>query len=176
MRLISLFIIFVLLASTGLVIAQDGKVNFAGEWTFDKDKSELPSGRSGRRGRMAATKMVVKQEQNKLIVESFRTNRDGEETSSTATYTLDGEECKNETMNRISISTAEWSDDGKSLEIFSEMNFSRNGREFTMESETTWSLKDGNLILESMRSTPRGDMESKMVYKKAEAKKNSNSQ
>lgn len=171
MRLITLIIIFVLLVGVGFAFTQDGKINFAGEWIFNKDKSELSGGPGGRRGGRAATKLVVQQEENKLVVESFRTNRDGEEMSTIAIYTLDGEECENEMFNNISLSIAEWSEDGKSLEIFTEMNFSRNDREFTMETETTWSLKDGELILKSIRSTPRGDMESMMVYKKEDVKK-----
>ena len=79
----------ILLCSIGFVSAEDGEINFAGEWILDAEKSEIPEGRGGRRG-WAATKMVITQEENKLVVESSRTNRNGEERVIKATYTLDG--------------------------------------------------------------------------------------
>lgn len=149
---------------TCLLIAQDKEINFSGEWILNADKSELGSGRGGRRGGMAALKMIVKHEKNKLSVESFRKNRDGEEVSSVANYTLDGEECTNEAFNRTSVSNAEWSEDEKSLIIFTEMTFSRGGQERTIESETSWFFEKDELILKTNRSTPRGEMKIKAVY------------
>ncbi len=81
---------------------------------------------------------------------------------------MDGEDCENETFNRTSVSTAERSDDEKSLIIFTEMTFSRGDQDFTMDSETTWSLEENELILETERSTPRGEMTSKSIYKRAD--------
>ena len=62
MRLITLFSIVLLLIGADFVFAEDGKINFAGEWILDREKSEIPEGRGGRRGR-AATKMIITQEE-----------------------------------------------------------------------------------------------------------------
>ena len=83
------------------------------------------------------------------------------------TFALDGSESENETRNRTSISTTEWLDNGQALRISSESNFSRGERDFTMHSETTWSIEENELILDSIRSTPRGEREHKMVFIKA---------
>ncbi|MBN2355765.1 hypothetical protein JXO59_06605 [candidate division KSB1 bacterium] len=165
MRIIVSLVVAALMISVLLSFAQDTAVNFSGIWILDKDKSEMGEG-GGRRGRgMAATKMIITQEKNKLIVESFRTNRNGEEISSTATYTLDGKKCENAMGNRTGVSTVEWSEDGKSLIIQSEMTFSRNDQEFTVQSEATWSLQKEELMIETTRSTSMGERTSKAVYR-----------
>jgi len=170
MRLMTLFSVVVLLFGIGFVFAEDDEIDFSGEWILDLEKSEIPEGRGGRRGR-AAMKMVVMQEENKLVVESTSTNRDGEERVRKANYTLDGKEWENEMYRTTRKSTAEWSEDGKSLEINTKATFSRDGEDFTVNMKNTWSLDNGNLIIDSFRSTPRGDRESKLVYQKVEAKK-----
>ena len=169
MRITLLFIVVFLFLSVEFIFAEDGNIDFAGEWILDMEKSEIPEGRSGRGGR-AATKLSVGQEENILNVESTSTNRDGEERIIKATYTLDGKECENELYNTTSKSTAEWSEDKKSLVINTEATFSRNGEEFNIKMKNTWSLENGNLIIDSFRSTPRGERESKLVYKKADAR------
>ncbi len=159
----SLLLFIVLLAS-----AQSEKTNFSGTWILDASKSDMGDAGSGRGGRgmgFAPTKMVVTQEKNKLTVVSFRKNRNGEETSITANYTLDDKKCKNTIGDRTSVSTAEWSEDGKSLIIRSEMTFGRDDREFTMHSEANWSLEEGELVIETTRSTPMGERTTKAVYK-----------
>jgi len=168
MRYLVLFISVVLLFSASVLSAQESPVNFTGEWVLNEDKSDLGGGTSGRGRSMIASKMVVEQEDNKLVVEAFRTNRDGEEVSTVSTYTLDGKECKNESNYRTSVSVAEWSEDGKTLTISSTITFSRSGREFTMESTEIWSLDKQTLSVETTRSTSRGERTSKGVYDKSE--------
>jgi len=169
MRITSLFCMVIMFISISFVFAEDGEISFAGEWILDMDKSEIPESNSGRRGR-AATKLIVEQGENRLVVESTSTNRDGEERVQKATYTLDGKVCENEMYNTTSKSTAEWSEDRKSLKINTEATFSRNGEEFKISMKNTWSLDNGDLKIDSFRSTPRGDRESKLVYKKSDAK------
>ena len=171
MRFVALFTIVVLLLSACLVSAQEGKVNFAGEWALNADKSEFGGGggrggRGGGRRGMGATKMVVEQEDNKLVVEDFHQNRDGDEVSTVSTYTLDGKESKNETNFGESVSVAKWSKDGKTITIESTRNISRGDREMTIETTAIWSLDKDTLTVETTRSTPRGEMTSKAVYDK----------
>src|SRR4030042_7153316 len=120
MRHISKWVAIAVLILAGIAFAQS-KVNFAGNWTLNTEKSQLGDG-GGRRFR-AASKMVVAQEENKLSVESFRTNRDGEEVSTTYTYTLDGNKCENGSENRKMVSTVTWAKDGQSLTIASPATF-----------------------------------------------------
>ena len=159
-RLLALFFLV-----SGIIFAQKKSADFNGTWLFEKNKSEMPASRRGRA--MAMVKIIVKQEQNKLTVESFHLNREGKEDSSSASYTLEGKECENGSKNRHSVSTAEWADDGRTLEIFTETHMSRGDREFTMESEAFWSIIDGMLCQKITRSTPMGDRTVKLFYKKA---------
>ena len=168
MRYLVLFISVVLLFSASVLSAQESPVNFTGEWVLNEDKSDLGGGTSGRGRSMIVSKMVVEQEDNKLVVEAFRTNRDGEEVSNVSTYTLDGKECTNTTEFMTRLSVAEWSEDGKTLTISSTITFSRSGREYTMESTEIWSLDKDTLNIDSTRISSRGERTSKGVYDKSE--------
>ena len=160
-------IIFLLIFS--FVFAQDSKVNFSGEWTFNQDKSE--TGDSGRgRGFGSATKLVVKQEANKLTIERTGQGRDGEYTR-TEELTLDGK--KNEVEGfggRTSTVTAQWTDGGKTLTINSVSVFEREGQSFEINSTEVWSILENGKVLSigSTRTTSRGERTSKLVYNKAE--------
>ena len=138
--------------------SQSGKVNFAGNWTFNEGKSNL--GDSGRR--FGGGDMGVKQEANLLTVERTRTNRDGEEVKTTSKYTLDGKESTNTFGQGESKSTAKWSADGKSLTIVTKMSF--NGNDFT--STEIWTLKDAKtLSIDSTRpNRDGGEMKTTRVY------------
>jgi len=119
---------------------------------------------------MLASKMMIEQKDNQLVVETFRKNRDGEDVSTKATYTLDGKKCKNDSNWGTRESTANWSKDAKMLIIESTRNMSRGDREFTMESTEKWSLEQNVLTIETTRSTPMGERTSKVVYDKADQK------
>jgi len=168
MRNVAFIMVAVLLLGVCMLLAQEGKVDFSGEWTLNADKSEMGGGggRGGGRRGGAGSKMVVEHKDNNLVVVSYRTNRDGEEISTETTYTLDGKKVESETNSGTQVAEAKWSKDGKSVTIFSERTMSRGGNEFTMESTAVWSLDGDNLIVETSRTTPRGDMESKAVYDK----------
>ena len=171
MRTVALFTVIILLIGVVAVNAEENKVDFSGTWTLNADKSELGGGRGGSRGFRGYSKMVVEQIDNKLIVETFRQNRDGEEVSNKNTYTLDGKECKNDSNFGTMVSNANWAKDGKTLTIKSTRTFSRGDREMTMESNEKWSLDKDTLTIETTRSTPRGEMKSKAVYEKGGKKK-----
>jgi len=167
MRCLVLFVSGVLLLGASVLNAQKSAVNFSGEWVLNEDKSDLGDGSGGRRRGMAASKMDIEQKGNKLVVEAFRTNRDGEEVSNVSTYTLDGKECTNGNDYMTSVSVVEWSKDGKTLTISSKITFSRRDRQFTMESTEIWSLDEGALTIDTTRSSQRGERKSKTVYNKS---------
>jgi hypothetical protein len=170
MRYFALFLCAILFLNFTIIYAGDGKVNFSGEWTLDKDKSDLGDSSGRRRGR-AASKLIIEQEDNKIIVESFRQNRDGEEVSTKLTYTFDGKKIKNEMRFGDQVSTAKWSGDGKTLTIESTMTMSRGDRDITIESTNNWCLDGELLTIGSTRITPRGERKSNAVYTKASYKK-----
>lgn len=143
--------------------AQDEKVDFSGEWSFNESKSNMGEGRFP-----ATSKLTIKQEGNDLTIERLRTGRDGQEMKSTQKLTLDGKESENDAGRGTRKSTATWSDDGKTLTIKSTMVFDRNGETMEMKSIEQWKLTGGGKILsiESSSSTPRGERKATLVYDK----------
>jgi hypothetical protein len=136
MKLLALTIVLVLIAPANTQ-AQAGKVNFAGTWAMNAEKSTLPQGGGGRG--MTAGNVTVAQEANLLT--QTRTGQDG--TARVTKYTLDGTESVNTFGNGgESKSTAKWSADGKTLTVVTKMNF--NGNEMT--STAVWSLIDANTL------------------------------
>lgn len=171
MRFIAVFTVLALLVGAISVGAQETKPNFSGEWVLNADKSKQPESPGGRRGSMMSSKMIIEQKDNQLIVETFRKNRDGEDVSTKATYTMDGKKCSNDTNWGTRESTVNWSNDGKTLIIQSTMKMSRGDRDFTVESTEKWSLDKNILTIETSRSTPMGERTSTANYDKVEAKK-----
>lgn len=143
--------------------AQDEKVNFSGEWSFNESKSDMGEGRFP-----ATSKLTIKQEGNNLTVERLQTGRDGQERKSTQELTLDGKESENATGRGTRKSVVTWSDDGKTLTIKSTMVFNRGGETMEMKSIEQWKLTGGGKILsiESSSSTPRGERKATMIYDK----------
>lgn len=143
--------------------AQEGKVNFSGEWSFNESKSDMGEGRF-----QTSMKLTIKQEGNNLTVERLQTGRDGQERKSTQELTLDGKENEYTTGRGTRKSTVTWSDDDLALTIKSIMVFDRDGETMEMKSVELWKLTDGGKILsiKSSSSTPRGERKATMVYDK----------
>ena len=157
--LIKLFSLTVTLAIIApvLIQAQSGKVNFAGNWALNAEKSTQPQ--SGGNQRMGGGNLTVAQETNLLT--RTRTGQDG--TVRIIKYTLDGKESLNTTSRGESKSTAKWSGDGKTLTIVSRMNFDGNERTTT----ETWSLIDEKTLSVAItRQDQNGEVKSTMVYDK----------
>lgn len=157
-RSLSLLIVFMLVIpafSNGQV-----KPDFSGKWAFNTEKSTLGEGGA----RFGGGDIVVKQEANLLTVERTRTNRDGETTTTTSKYSLDGKESVNSTGRGESKSTAKWSADGKTLTITTTSSF--NGNERT--STEAWSMADAKtLSITSVRQGRDGqEMKTTRVYDK----------
>lgn len=150
MRLISLIVVVCLIVPT-FANAQAGKANFSGTWAFNADKSNLGDAGGGGGGRgFGGGDFKATQETNLLSVERTRTNQDGETTTTTSKYTLDGKESVNTTGRGDSKSTAKWSADGKSLTIVTVSSF--NGNERT--STEVWTLTDAKTL--SITATRQG--------------------
>jgi hypothetical protein len=168
LRLISLTVILALIAPV-MINAQAGKTNFAGEWTMNAEKSTQPQGGQGGGGgmRMGGGNFVATQEANLLTVVRTRTGQDGQPSTTTMKYTLDGKESINTSPRGDSKSVAKWSADGKTLTIETSRTMDMNGESRTMKSTEVWALTDAKILtVTSTRQGPDGDVKSNMVYDK----------
>jgi hypothetical protein len=142
MKLFALTIMLALIMPA-MTHAQGDKANFAGTWTYNAEKSTQPQGGGGGGGgRMGGGNMTATQSANSLTVARTRTNQDGETTTTTSKYTLDGKESVNSTGRGDSKSVATWSADGKSLTIKTTSTFNEN----TFTSTAVWSLSDAKTL------------------------------
>jgi hypothetical protein len=164
MRLLSLTIVLVLIAPA-IVNAQSGKTNFAGNWVLNAEKSTQPQGGGG--GRMGGGNFIATQDANLLAVERTRTGQDGQVTTITSKYTLDGKESINTSPRGDSKSVATWSADGKTLNIATSRTIDMNGETRVMKSTEAWTLSDAKtLTIVLTRQGPDGEVKSTMIYDK----------
>jgi Tol biopolymer transport system component len=148
-----------------LSFAQTGKANFAGDWTFNAEKSTQPQGGGGTM-RMGGN-FVVTQDANTLTVVRTRTGQDGQPTTTTMKYTLDGKESINTSPRGDSKSVASWSPDGKALTIETTRNMEMNGESMTIKSSEVWKLTDAKtLTINSTRQSQNGEVKSDLIYEK----------
>jgi len=164
-RVIFFLFIVAFLMTSFVTDAAAKKAKFSGEWALNKEKSNI-----GEYGEMmASTKLIINQKGKKLAIERFGTSQDGENYTYTEKYTLDGKECENiiyETTKKKS--TANWSEDKKSLTITSTIWFEFEGNELEVSLiEVLEFTDDGNsLSINQKASTDYGDLENTLVYDK----------
>ena len=155
--------------------------DFSGTWELDRDASEFPQfggaggrdggpgggrgGFGGRRGRMAggAVTLVITQTDAALTVE-----QQVERGSRTVTYHLDGRESTSTGPRGEQTTTSRWN--GAALVTEGTMEMSTPRGDFSMYLvERRFLSDDGQtLTVESIRSTPRGEMTTKLVYTRSE--------
>jgi hypothetical protein len=158
-NLMTLLSLTMILAFIMPVIAKAQKANFAGSWTMNESKSQMPAGGGGGgRGMMSA--FTIAQEANLLT--QTRTSQDG--TQRVSKYTLDGKESINTMGQNESKSVATWSADGKSLTIKTTTDFNGTARTST----SVWSMTDAKTLSIQTTRTGRDGAEVKMtmVYDK----------
>jgi hypothetical protein len=166
LRLISLTLMLGLIAPV-MTNAQSGKTNFAGNWTLNAEKSTQPQGGQGNGMRMGGGNFVATQEANLLTVVRTRTGQDGQPSTTTMKYTLDGKESVNTSPRGDSKSVAVWSADGKSLTIETSRTMDMNGESRTMKSTEIWVLTDAKtLTVANTRQGQNGEVKTTMVYDK----------
>ncbi len=159
---------------------QAGKVNFAGTWALNAEKSNMgqpPQGqpaqgqgqgqRMGGFGGGMGQAFTVTQDAAKLTTERTRRGQDGQETKVTTVYTLDGKESVNNTGRGESKSTATWSADGKALTIKTTSTFNFNGESRTSTTTQVWTLEGNALTIKStMPGRDGAERTTTMVYDK----------
>jgi hypothetical protein len=168
-HLLSLMIIMALTVMPLSLDGQGTRTNFSGTWVYNAEKSNTgqASGQGQGRGGFAGGDFTVKQDANLLTVERIRTNPEGQSSTTTMKYTLDGKESSNSTGRGTSKSFATWSADGKILTIKSTRSLERNGETVTMNSTDVWSMPDKNTVtIVSTSSSPNGDRTITTVYNK----------
>lgn len=174
------------------VSGQAGKVNFAGTWALNAEKSNFGQGQGqpqgqppqgqppqgqpaqgqgqgqGMRGGFGGGNFVAKQEANLLTVDRTRPGQNGgEATTTTSKYTLDGKESVNTSGMGDTKSVATWSADGLTLTIVTNRTFDRNGTSTTTKATEVWTLTNPTtLTIVSTRTSQNGDRTTTMVYDK----------
>jgi hypothetical protein len=151
--------------------AQDAGA-FAGTWTLNAEKSTMgrrgggPAGSGGMpagprgapagglRGGALATSMTIAVTADELTV----TRGD-----QTIVYRLDGSEFTIPGVRGESTATARLI--GGQIVVESSQTMAQ-GNAMTMSSEETWALEGDTLVITTVRSTPRGDNTTAMVYDK----------
>ncbi len=157
--------VLMMLMSCGVLIA--GDVDFSGVWELDQARSELPqAGGRGGKGEFNAVKMVVTQDENKVVIERHIKDRDGEERIVTSNLTLDGKAVKEESGRGAREVKAELQ--GDELLLNSIIPMERQGRSFKIKTRQKWSLVDDGkgLVIEFTMDTPRGERKGKAYYHK----------
>jgi len=163
MKKISFFLAgaFACLLATAAIIHA---VNFSGEWTLNKEKSEL--GDIGEN--IAPKKITINSKDNSIDIERLSPSFEGGEYTTKETLTFDGKETEIKlTGNNKRKSTAKWSADGQSMLVSSIMNWDINGEMTEIKVEETWKLTpEGKLSLVSVSNSSFGTLEMKMIYDK----------
>jgi hypothetical protein len=163
MRFVALAVLVSLFILPVKMNAQGTKTNFAGTWAFNESKSVLGEGGNFRR----ATQMTVTQEGNNLTVARVRTNQNGEATTTTEKFTLDGKESVNDSGRGPSKALVTWSADGKTLNFAITRTFDMNGETTTIKSTELWTLTDAKtLSLLSTVNFQDQEMKTTLVYDK----------
>lgn len=148
------FVLAVILFSS---VAMGQKVNYSGEWKLNEDKSEL-----GYEFSLAPASMTITHSRKTLdikVVSVF----DGQEVISEPHYTLDGEECENPGfMDSVTKSTALVDKKSKAIRIVT--LGSVEGMDYTLTQN--FSLKEGNLMVQSEAVSDMGELVETQVYDK----------
>ena len=164
MRYIGLLMVFALLAGSVTVRSEQKRSDFSGKWQINKEQSDFGERPDGKKRTPRSSSMIIEQDEKKLTVTMIRTDRDGKEKKRKFKYSLEGKKTKNKTDSGKQESTAKWLEKEQILEITSTMDVKRGDMEFTMESVQTWSISEDQLVIDSVRYTPRGEMSTKAVY------------
>ncbi len=156
------------LFTTLLTLVVLAPTNYAGTWTLDKAKSQLPRMMQN----LDSQKLVISQDAKTLTNESTSTMGGQAMPTTKFTYNLDGSETTAEMTGRMPGTaklTAKWMEDGKKLQTSSVRSMNMGGNAMTVTSIDLWDLSaDGKtLTIHRTSDTPQGKMESTLVYTKA---------
>jgi hypothetical protein len=133
------------------------KVNFSGDWNLNEDKSELGYEFS------LAPKAITLVHTKKTFDQTTTSEWDGQAYESKAHFTLDGEICENPGFEgSVTKSTAVFNKKAKTMKIVTDGEAQGMGYTLTQ----VYSMKDGNLIIESEAAADMGEMVETFVFDK----------
>ena len=176
MKKVFLFLFTLVLAFSLNVLdldAQD-KADLSGVWSLDKEKSELPQG-GGRWTPAVPEKLTIEQKGKNIKIETVYVSSRGER-NVTIELKIGDEAIKVESSfgrrrgggggeAPVTMAKAEWS--GKVLVITEKTEGSFGERSFSFTTISKYGLSGKVLTIDRVRSSQRGDRESKLVYDKA---------
>jgi len=152
--------------------------NFAGTWALDKTKSQGLDPRM----QTADVTWVITQDDKQISIESKvnggqppaggpGSGGGGRGMGGPRTYSLDGKEVTSEAggqMGGSNTTKANWSSDGKTLELSSVRTGNRDGQDFKFTTTDKLSLSSDGKVLTAIRHSenPRGTMDSTLVFNK----------
>ncbi len=133
------------------------KVNFSGDWNLNEDKSELGYEFS------LAPKAMTLEHTKKTFDQTVTSEWDGQAYESESHYTLDGEVCENPGWEgSVTKSTAVFDKKAGTLKVVTDGEVQGMGYTLTQ----VYSMKDGNLIVESEAASDMGEMVETFVFEK----------
>jgi hypothetical protein len=166
-----------LFVAAAVAVGASGGPNFAGTWSLDKSRSQ---GLDSRMENAESVACVITQDDKTLTIEwkiaggapagggpGGGGGGMGRGPSGPRTYNLDGKETMSEgQMGGSNAMKATWS--GDSLELSTVTTGNRDGQEFKFTSSDKLSLSaDGKVLtINRHRETPRGAMDSTLVFNK----------
>lgn len=191
-RVLAVCSVFAVMTALAVIVSAQGKgANFAGTWSLDKSKSQLPQMMADR---IQGGTWTVTQDDKQLTRDQKLDMVEGAGPGGgppgggggapgggggrggggmmggggPMTVKLDGSETTSENPRGKSTLKATWNDGGKILEIKTVSNFSGPQGDVTMTTVEHWELADGGKTLKvhQTRETPRGTMESTWVFAK----------
>lgn len=153
------------LCMAAIVVFAAKPVDFSGTWILDESRLED----TGDMPRMDASKIIFKQDEQKLATERFVSNPMMGDFTIEATVTLDGKETEDETEFGLRKATAQWSDDQKELTINTTLLMNWDGQDVEMKIKEVLSLEKDGTVLKSVstRNSPEGDIETTAYYNKS---------
>jgi len=166
------FVLGALFCLFAAAVSASAQGNFAGDWTLDKDQSEL-----GERSRLKSMTMNVTQSDNELTYERKIEQEEGGQGGGrgmgggrggdpgAVTFDLEGKETTAKTPRGEAKLKAK-KVDGNKLELTRSQTFEGRMGTMTITTIETWELsEDGKtLTISSETETPRGARSSKMIF------------
>ncbi len=175
MKKVAFILLIFVFALSGILYAQD-KPNLSGVWTLDKKKSELPPS-GGRRAPSPPEKLTIEQKGKNIKIETVYVSSRGERTGTIELKIGDKAKKVESSMSfrrrdggegqaPVTMAKAEWS--GKLLIVTEKTEGSFGERTFSFTTTSKYSLSGKVLTVDRVRSSQRGERESKLVYNKAQ--------
>jgi hypothetical protein len=142
------------------------KADFSGKWALNQEKSALDEYGAA----FLPVHLTVTMNGNDITIQKTFKRENEDDLILDEKLTLDGKECKSEFWNSPRVMTANWSENGDTLNIQSKVSFQREGDTSELIMNEAWSLKEGGkaLSVKHFSSSSWGERKISMVFDKKE--------